>query len=187
MTNTTELAQVKRATESTIILKEFAKLEFEQAIESFRSGLSLFVQIVAVLIIADGTIVGYALTTQIASVLLIGSIFPIAILFLIHLGRRAIVPIIYSALSIERNYGDCGADLLVSTFVAFTNSTEYVTELLTIGSIQDSKERFDKLQTVSRPWFRTGRPIGRIALVLVAVGHIIGPIILARFFNWRFF
>lgn len=169
------------------MVEEFNRLQFEQAVETYRTQLSLLVQIATVLIIADATVVGYALSMQIASILLLGSMFPVAILFMMQVVYRLTLPIFYSAVSLESEYVHREADSLASTFVAFINSPEYLAKLRAISSIQNPEERIEQLKKIPLPRLGSGRGIGRISLALIVVAHIVGPVILTVFFNWRFF
>jgi hypothetical protein len=105
----------KKQSSANLTEQEFVRLQFEQAMESYRWIFSLLAQLTAVLIIADATVVGYSISTQISGILLIGPLFPLMILYLGHMASKMIVPIVYTAVSLENNYGAPNVDFLAST------------------------------------------------------------------------
>lgn len=167
---------------------EFVKVELEQALETFRTQLSLLVQIVTILVIADATVVGFAVSTQIAGILLIGPLFPIMIIVITSIVFRLAKPVVYTAVSLEHKYGDRSAAWLASTFLSSTVSTEYVAQLKEISSVQDSAERMRRLRSVPAPSFGgTDVRVTRVALIVIAVGQVIAPVVLSLCFGWRLF
>ena len=165
--------------------QEFVGLQFEQAMETYRTQYSLLAQITAVLVIADATIVGYAINMQISGILFIGSLFPIMIICVAHAIFRLMVSIIYTAVNLEQKYSVSNADFLATTFLSVTMSTEYVDELKNISLIQDPVERIRQLRGVARPLLGSGKGVITSALILVALGQIIAPIVLTMYFGWR--
>lgn len=164
---------------------EFVGLQIEQAMETYRTQISLLIQIMIVLVIADVTVVGYSISTQISGILLIGSLFPIMILYAIYTIHRKMLPALYTAVSLEHRYGGSDVDWLASTFLSTTISTEYVATLKTISSIQDPIERIERLRGVPIVFLGSGKGVTRIALILVAIGQVIAPVILSLSFGWR--
>lgn len=133
------------------------------------------------------TVVGFAISTQTSGILLIGSLFPIMILCIAYSVFRMMVPVIYTAISLEYKYGASNTYFLATTFLSVTISTEYVDELKSISTIQNPVERIRELRGVVRPLLGSGSRIVTVALVLVAFGQVIAPIILSLFFDWQFF
>lgn len=167
--------------------QEFIKSQFEQSMETYRTQLTLLSQLTAVLVIANATVVGYAISSQKSGILLIGPLFPIMILCIAHSIFRLMVPVIYTAVSLEHKYGAPHIDFLATTFLSISMSTEYVDELKAISMNQDPVERIRQLRGVTRPLLGSGRNIVTTALVLVALGQFIAPVILSLLFKWRFF
>ena len=173
--------------ESPTIDPEFIRLQFEQAVETFRAQFSLYVQGATVLVIANMTLISYAISTQIAGVLLVGPVFPLAVLFSAYAIGKLQLPIAYTAVSLEDRYAAPDVDWLVSTFLATTFSAEYVTRLRSINAIQDPAARVQRLRSVSPQWVGSGKRIGRTLLLLAALGQVVAPFLLIHFFNWRWF
>jgi hypothetical protein len=165
---------------------EFALMQYEQLIDSFQAQLKLLVQIIAALVIANVTVVGYAFTEKIASILLISALFPITIYFLMVYIYRLALPLMYSAVSIESQYGNSQIDWLMSSFVGFTNSFEYLKQLNEISVLTDPKERITRLHNITSPWIGSGKGFGRLALLLAAVCQIALSIALGIFAGWHY-
>ncbi len=167
---------------------EFARLQLEQAIATYQTQLSLLVQIITVLVIADATVVGYAISTQIAGILLVGPLFPLIILVISRIIFKLSLPTIYTAVSIEQKYGSASADWLASTFVSTIISPDYLNRLKTIALIQDPSDRIKQLKNTPAPSFKgTGAGITKLMLVLIILGQVIAPFILSSYFGWRIF
>lgn len=58
-------------------LSDLERLQLQQAVETYRAQLSLMVQILTILVIADITLVGYAVTAKSAVIVAIGTAFPL--------------------------------------------------------------------------------------------------------------
>jgi hypothetical protein len=127
---------------------EFIGLQIEQVMETYRTQISLLIQIMIILVIADVTVVGYSISTQISGILLIGSLFPIMMHYTIYTIHRKMLPPLYTAVSLEHRYGGSDVDWLASTFMSTTISAEYVATLKTISSIQDPIKRIERLLDV---------------------------------------
>lgn len=164
------------------IEQEFANLQFEQAIETLRAQASLLTQMIVVLVIANATLIGYAIGTQISGFLFIGPLFSFMILHLTNVMFKAAIPILYIAVSIEGRYGGCQGDWGVSAFLSTLYSPDYVAELRKIDSIQDPVKKFRQLRNISLPQRLS---ITRIVFFLLALGQVVAPLILYYFFGWR--
>ena len=111
--------------------QEILNLQLTQAMETYRLQLSLLVTIITVLVVANATVVGYAITTQIASIFFIGSLFPTGIIVAARIIFGLSLPIIYTAVNIERNYiGVADMDWLASTFISVSVAPEYYDRLV---------------------------------------------------------
>ncbi|MBI3914341.1 MAG: hypothetical protein HY327_09185 [Chloroflexi bacterium] len=149
----------------------FAKSQIEQSLETFRASISLLTQIITLLVLADVTVVGYAMSTQVSGILFIGALFPLMIYYMFFIVNRLIFPMVYTAVSLEHKYGGDKSDWLATTFLGHIASQEYVTKLRTISALQDVKERNRQLRAMSLPLFGSGRGFTRAALVLSALSH----------------
>ncbi|MBN8654968.1 MAG: hypothetical protein J0M11_04460 [Anaerolineae bacterium] len=169
--------------------QEILNLQLTQAMETYRSQLSLLVTIITVLVVANATVVGYALTTQIASIFFIGSLFPIGILVVARIIFGLSLPVIYTAVNIEKNYVNLiDMDWLASTFISVTVAPEYYDKLIQISLMKNRAERIKELRKMPRPSFKgKGRRFIKIALFVVIAGQIIIPFALSAYFGWRLF
>ena len=118
----------KKATKSMpkpdLRMSEFAAKELELAIGTFREQFSLLIQIATVLVIANVTVGGYAISEKIAGLLFFTALFPFSILFVSSGIRRYMLPIVYTAVAIEHKYGQDEIDWLASTFGKFVLSRQ---------------------------------------------------------------
>jgi len=166
---------------------EFIRLQLGQAITTYQAQLTLLIELITVLIIANATVVGYALSTQLAGIMLIGALFPVMIVVLQLLVYKRSLPIIFTAISIEQKYGIANMDWLASTFVSATISPDYFNQLKTIALIQDSSERMKQLRNLPIPLFKgIYSYIITLAIVLVTLFQIIAPFFLWHY-GWRMF
>lgn len=163
----------------------FVKSQLEQAFETFRVQFSLLTQVASVLVLADVTVIGYAISTKNAGILLIGALFPIIIRRVAQFASKLMLPVIYSAVSLETKYGGAGEDWLASTFLGVL-SIEYIEELKSISTIQDTHQRMAKLRLSPLILFGKGSKT-RLILLLVTLSQIIAPVVLFLFFNWQLF
>lgn len=157
---------------------EFARSQFEQAVETYRTQFSLLIQIATVLVVANATIVGYAMSKQTSGILFVGPLFPIVILLVANAIFRLSIPIVYTAVSLEHRYGEGDSDWLASTFLMFAASNTYVEEMKAICSIENHEERMKRLHSLYSPVFGKHSKM-RIALILVAIAQVFAPIVLS--------
>ena len=177
-----------KSTNIADIDKEFIRLQFQQAMETYRTQLNLLIQIATVLVVADATVVGYAISTQIAGVLFVGIIFPLSLLLINRILFRLTLPVIYVAVSLEMKFGGDNIDWLATTFISNAVSPIYAASLKVISSIDNHAERIRELKKMESPTFRPkNRYIGTSIVILVIIGHVITPIVLSQYFGWRFF
>jgi hypothetical protein len=160
---------------------EIAKLQLQQALDTFRTQMSLLVQICTVMIIADCTVIGYSLANKAAVVLMVGSLFPILIRYTVEAIGRLSIPVLYSAVSIEQRYGAHDVDGLISTFLSFTSSPEYVQKLRGIASVSGPNcftERMSQLRLLRRPRLSRRSLVSRWLPVIITIVQIgAGPIL----------
>lgn len=163
---------------------EFIKLQYQQSFETYRAQFALALQLMTVFVVADITIIGYAISSQISGIFLIGSICPLAILSIAEGSYRYMQPIIYVALLLEDRYSGDEQDGLIATFLSRTTSIEYVSKLRSIISHKNAEERMSKLYRLRGSMFASRR--FTTLLLLITLGHIIIVIILSYAFQWRF-
>lgn len=164
---------------------EFARLEFEQAIETFRTQFNLVIQILTVFVVSDVTIIGYAISSQIAGIFMVGALIPLMMIIVIIGVSKFMIPVLYTALIIESQYGKRNTDWLVSTYISVVVSIKFIRRVQEISYIDNYDERIallkkQKLEMVDRPHFRT-------LLFALSLLHVVSAVLLNIFFSWRIF
>jgi hypothetical protein len=162
---------------------EFARLEFGQAIETFRTQFSLAIQILTVFVVADVTIIGYAISSQIAGIFIAGALIPLMMILVIVGVGKFMIPVLYTAAIIESRYGKRNIDWLVSTFTSVVVSSKFIRRIQDISRIDNHEERIallkkQRLEMIDRPHFRA-------LLFVLSLLHIVSAAVLNIFFGWR--
>jgi len=88
-----------RSSEMKIDASRIIEIELQELFTTFRTQFSLVVQAVA----ANVAFVGYSLTVDKPEIILIGAIFPLALLVVISRGTGFMIPILLSALELEED------------------------------------------------------------------------------------
>jgi hypothetical protein len=161
--------------------------QLQQHVESYRMVITLTVQLMTVLVLANVTLVGYAISQQIAGILLFGPIFPIGIIATVLMVGRAALPIIYSFVNLERKYGGDRIDWLGKTFFSFLVSPKFVQRVLEIGMLPNWPQRYAQLRKLPLAIVGTGKGIIRVCLGVIALAQIAAALVLWYYFDWRMF
>ena len=86
------------------IQRELITNQFEQAIETFRTQVNYLLQIITLFVVADVTVVSFAISSQIASIIFISTLFPILIYYAMNQIYSISIPILYTAIYIENKF-----------------------------------------------------------------------------------
>src|SRR4051794_15332478 len=97
---------------------EFAKLQLQQSIDTFRGQLALIVQICLGLIAADAATIGYAIQQKFPAALWVGLFFPLAMIMAIRAILRMSIPVLAVAIGIEARHQAPHTSSLLSSFAA---------------------------------------------------------------------
>ena len=167
------------------VLEKLKISQYEHAIKSFHDSLSLLNQSITILVIVNATIIGYAISSKIAGVFFIGSLFPIIILYLYNIILRGLIPIIYFVITLEDKHKEPRTDYFGSTFFSFIISPEYVDLFRKINTIEDSHQRILKLRKIPPPKAKPTflRPI----LIFISLGQLTAPFIFHFVLGWKIF
>jgi hypothetical protein len=166
---------------------EIVRLQLQQALDTYRTQMTLLVQISTVMVIADCTVLGYSLANKSPAALVVAGVFPLFIRYIIEIVGRLSIPILYSAVNIEQRYGVRGVDSLAATFLSFTSSPEYVQKLCNIASTSGPNgfmERVSQLRVLPRPRLGGGGHLVTRGLMVIALGQIGAGLILHFAFGW---
>jgi len=164
----------------------FETTQFEQAFDTYKASLALYVQLTVALAAANATLLVYAIRMEIAGVLLVGPVFPGVIGYMYNKFRRLALPALYTAVSIEHRAGPAGSDWLASTLVSQQMSRAYVQGLRDIAALDDPAERMARLKSVPPPILAPGEQLGMVVLVGLALLQVVLAVLLPRLFGWRF-
>lgn len=164
-------------------LTEIAKLQLQQCLETYRAQMSLLVQILTVLVVADATTVGYAVQQQLAGIIWVGLIFPVTMYFVIRTVFRLTLPVLATAISIEREYRDPAVLALMSTFAALAVAPESFERIETAIGIKQEAARLKALARLKRPSFG-GAGHTKWLLFLIILGQSAAPPLLFEFAHW---
>jgi hypothetical protein len=173
-----------QAKNGPIALSEISKVQLQQCVETYRVQMSLLVQICTVFILADATMVGYALQQQLAGALLVGIVFPLAMLVVMRVVVRMTIPVLAAAIAIETKYKDSDAPGFVSTFVSTAISFALLEQIRAAVVLSTEQARARALADLSRPYSFSGSRLIKHALMLIIVAQAIVPILLWHFAGW---
>ncbi len=121
------------------------KLQLQSSIDTYKAQYTLLISVLTALIATDLSIIGYAVKEQSANLCYVSCFFPIAIYVMTRIIEKSMVPIIFTAVSIEQRYkrdGEEIADRLVSTFLFASLSNCLIPDYNGIKSIVSSRSEY---------------------------------------------
>lgn len=164
---------------------EFVNIQINQALETYRNQFNLSVQALTVFVVANVTILGFAISNQIAGLLLVDALIPLLMTFIARAADKLMLPVVYVAISLEAKYGKPNTDWLASTFVSNSLSIQYIKRIREISEIDDFEERTERLKRLRVPMIGSK---GVLFFALsVSLGQTLISLWLNQFFGWRFF
>jgi hypothetical protein len=164
-------------------MPEIAKLQLQQSIETYRVQMTLLVQICGVFVLADGTMVGFAIQQRLAGIIWVGLVFPVTMFLIIRIVYRLTLPVIATAVTIETKYHDGDMTGLMSLFIALGVSQDILLQLRSTALFENEEARLKIYSDLKRPRF-AGSSLTRFGLLVVTVGQVIAPLVLNGFFGW---
>ncbi|MFQ5631428.1 MAG: hypothetical protein ACE5I1_21860 [bacterium] len=173
--------------EQNKIHTEFSLLELQEAINTFRTGLSVLVQIVAVLVVANVTILGYAMSEKITGVIFLGAIIPLLIIIITRIVSNLLVPAVYTAYSIEKHTGENRHDNLMQIGLSVLSSQEFMQKLDQISREDGLAARAENLRALHFSLLGTQKNLIFSVLVFISFIQTLIPIFLSNAPNWRMF
>lgn len=166
-------------------LSEITKVQLQQSIETYRKQLELLIQCCTIFVIADATTMGYAIDKKAPILLWISVIYPVAIAVVFRVVVRLTIPILATAVSIETKYVHKQEPALASTFIAVVMSHTFLEELRSAATLDSELARTCSLSSLKKPYAFAGGTPAKIVLCVLIFWHVIGPVILWRFFAWH--
>jgi len=166
------------------INSEFLTVQYEQAMETFRHGVTSLAQLVTVFVLADITLIGFAIDNQIADIIFLGALFPIFIMNSANVVGKLLAPTIFTAYCIEQK---CGAEIsgLMHTGLRVNLSPEIAQKLETISAMTNIDDQAGQLRKIDISMFGRRKTLVNILLILVALIHIIAPLLFTSCFSWK--
>jgi len=178
-------SRTTRKTSQVVDKIGFIEKQLDLAISTFIDQFKLIIQIVTALVVANITILGYAISTKTAGMMFVGALIPVMISYVLYMASQFMTPIIYTASNLENKYNTRENDFLISTFLSHVISIDYLKALNKIGAIEDPDERFKKLRKLGLPIFN--RRSFQIALIILSIEELLLPYVLHTYFGWQYF
>ncbi len=163
-------------------LPDLTKVQLQQSVETYRVQLSLLVQICTVFVVADATVVGYAIQQRLAGFMWAGLVFPYGILSMMHIIARLTLPILATAVHIEAKYRDPEASGLMSTYLASAVSPMFVEKMRAAMMHPTESERASALAALPSP--HLSALTSRMVVIGVLLAQTIVPFVLWKFAGW---
>jgi hypothetical protein len=132
--------------EAKSIIGEFEKIQLVQSLETFRMIQSKLFNVIIGLILANVTIIGFAIDKQKPAIALIGVACYVLMNFYIKKARKFMSAAITTAVSIEEKYGDKSIEWLVTSSLKKTSNKDVVKKLSNIGKLQSLEVRLDSIK-----------------------------------------
>ena len=165
---------------------DFLKTQYDNAVQAYLNLFSQLVNIITILVIAEVTLVGFAITEKTAGLLFVGAIFPITILMLLRWIQNLQRSIAYTVILIEDKLKVSGIDGFAHSVLGMNYSVEFVDAMKRIGSMSDPGERMTSLRK-SRSRSTIIYRLGLIGAFLAILVFIVAPLVLITFPGWKMF
>jgi len=170
--------------DSEKIKPEFMIVQYEQAMETFRHGVTSLAQLVTVFVLADITLIGFAIDNQIAGIIFLGVLFPLFIINSASVVGKLLTPTIFTAYCIEQKCGEkiCG---LMHSGLRVNLSSEVANKLEAISDMTNADDQAGQLRQINISMFGRRKNLVNTLLILSALIHVITPLLLTSCFSWR--
>jgi hypothetical protein len=170
--------------DSEKINSEFLTVQYEQAMETFRHGVTSLAQLVTVFVLADITLLGFAIDNQIAGIIWLGALFPVFIMNSASVVGKLLAPTIFTAYCIEQK---CGEEIsgLMHTGLRVNLSCEVAQQLAVISAIENINEQAVQLRQLDISMFGRRKALVNTLLIFVTLIHVMAPLLLTSRFSWR--
>ncbi len=166
---------------------EFLRQQLDQAINTYRSGLTVIVQIITVLIVANVSVWGYAINYKIAGMFYIGAIFPLLIFYLIKLAGRLLAPSIYTAYQVEKMFSGSQHLFLMRTGISVIADKKLIHALNEMAELESGEERIERLRNLTFDILGKRQYIVYIILFFISGLQLVTPLLLSHYYDWPIF
>lgn len=170
--------------DSEKINPDFLVTQYEQAMETFRHGVTSLAQLVTVFVLADITLLGFAIDNKIAGIIWIGALFPLFIMNSASVVGKLLAPTIFTAYGLEQK---CGAAIggLMHTGLRVNLSLEVANKLAAISALSNLDEQAVQLRRLDISMFGRRKTVVNLLLIFVTLIHMIAPVLLTSYFAWK--
>lgn len=166
---------------------EFLRQQLDQAIQSYRSALTVLVQIMTVLIVANVTIWGYAINYKTAGLIFIGAIFPLLTIYLFSLVGRLLSPIVFTAYHAEKQLGRASDTALMRLGISVLSGEKFISQLEKISQAAGRTEQLAELRKLKFTILGQRQGIVNAILLAISILQLIAPLLLSYFIGWPIF
>mgnify|MGYP005725322691 CR=1 FL=1 len=166
---------------------EFLRQQLDQAINTYRSGLTVLVQIITILIVANVSVWGYAINYKIAGAAYLGALFPFLVIYLSGLVSRLLKPSIYTAYHAEKELNPGDKDYLMRVGISVISNQEFLNALDEIPNIESYPERVEKIRELKFSILGEQKIIAYTILGVLSLIQGLAPVFLAQTYGWRIF
>ena len=159
---------------------EYLKVELEQALETYRTEFSLLTRALGVLLLANITLVAYAIANRVSGAFIVGLLILPFAAFCLDRATHYMLPVLAVAVWLEQRYMPNGTPGLASTFLQYL-SPEMLFDLK--GLARDSDVNPAELATLRIRGFRKAKLI----LLAAQIGQTAAFLYLPLCCGWRYF
>ena len=166
---------------------EFSRLELQEAINTIRDGLSVLVQIVTVLVVANVSIIGYAISEKYTGVIFLGAIIPLLVIVITRLVSRLLVPAVFTAYSVEKSFGVTEHECLMRLGLSVLSTAAFLKKLDAIEAQSGLDARSQGLRELNFSLLGPQQSAIFAIVCLISLIPILISFVLTYAFHWRMF
>jgi len=163
---------------------DFLITQYEQAMETFRQGVTSLAQLVTVFVLADITLLGFAIDNKIAGIIFLGALFPLFIMNSASVVGKLLAPTIFTAYCLEQK---CGEEIsgLMHTGLRVNLSPEIAKKLEAISAMTNIDDQAGQLRKINISMFGRRKTLVNLLLIFVTLIHVMAPLLLTSCFLWK--
>ena len=163
--------------------KSFQELEYEKALETYRTQLLTIVQIVTGFVAVNATVIGLGVSFQTSWLFVVGALISFVTGLVIRSGERAMRVFLMRVIQLEAELGD-GDSSITSLWAAFLYGAHKLREFQAIASLERVESKIEELRKLTSR-FNSNKYL--LLVGLAVVGQIALAVILSVFFGWSVF
>ena len=153
------------------VRSEFLRAQWQQAVETFRTQITLIVQWSTLMMIANVTFLGYGIANRLGGVLIAASLFPLTVLLILLKFESHARAVIYTAIQIERVLLPKSVDGLARSYLIVAAGERYARQVEHATELADVEGRLHALCGIPGNCL-FGAKVVRYGLVVAAFAYI---------------